>query len=125
VLVKKIQTDNTQLDDIPYNFLIGGDGKVYEGRGFEYEGQHSSNIDASEYNSIGICIAFIGKYETAAPSSAQVEVLSEFIDHFVSHGKIYEDYKIFTQDDLMYTSVKATALKEAIDKLTNFYPRKF
>nr|CAD7266797.1 unnamed protein product [Timema shepardi] len=30
--------DNKHLSDIPYNFLIGGDGNVYEGRGFKIQG---------------------------------------------------------------------------------------
>ncbi|CAG2068451.1 unnamed protein product, partial [Timema podura] len=30
--------DKKHLSDIPYNFLIGGDGNVYEGRGFKIQG---------------------------------------------------------------------------------------
>lgn len=41
-----------------YRFLIGGDGKVYEGRGFNIVGAH-----APSYNdkSIGICL--LGNWE--------------------------------------------------------------
>ncbi|KAG5676718.1 hypothetical protein PVAND_006530 [Polypedilum vanderplanki] len=55
-VVKRIQNENSHLDDIPYNFLIGNDGKVYEGRGFEKEGQHTSNLYGSNYNSIDFII---------------------------------------------------------------------
>ncbi|XP_071487700.1 peptidoglycan-recognition protein SC1a-like [Diadema antillarum] len=53
--LRKIQ--NFHMDfrgwwDIGYNFLIGGDGNVYEGRGLERKGAH-----ARSYNqySIGLC----------------------------------------------------------------------
>jgi hypothetical protein len=125
VLVKKTQTDNSQLDDIPFNFLIGGDGKVYEGRGFEYEGQHTSNIDATEYNSIGICIAFIGDHESTAPYENQLNILRAFIEYFISHEVINESYMIFSQDDLVYREVKASALKEAVSSFDHYHSREF
>ncbi|XP_059609420.1 peptidoglycan-recognition protein 2-like isoform X2 [Phlebotomus argentipes] len=48
--------------DIAYNFLIGNDGRVYEGIGWDYVGRHTKN-----FNDISIGIAFIGDF--TAPSS--------------------------------------------------------
>ena len=31
-------------DDIGYNFMIGGDGAVYEGRGWDSQGAHTKGI---------------------------------------------------------------------------------
>lgn len=45
--------DTKQWNDIGYNFLIGGDGNVYEGRGWGKHGAHSSPYNSK---SIGICI---------------------------------------------------------------------
>lgn len=39
--------------DIGYNFLIGEDGNVYEGRGWNYVGAHAPGYNTQ---SIGICI---------------------------------------------------------------------
>ncbi|KAG5676720.1 hypothetical protein PVAND_006532 [Polypedilum vanderplanki] len=120
LLVKQIQVENSHLDDIPYNYLIGGDGKVYEGRGFEFEGQHTANLHGTEFNSIGICIAFIGNYNVTSPNENQLNVLREFINHFISK-ELSEDYIIIKQDDLIYKSTKANALNEAIVNFENYY----
>ncbi|GFS90433.1 peptidoglycan-recognition protein 1 [Trichonephila clavipes] len=48
--------------DIAYNFLIGGDGRVYEGVGWKNQGSHSIN-----FNSVSLGIAFIGDYTNVAP----------------------------------------------------------
>ena len=37
-------------DDIGYNFLVGEDGRVYEGRGWYRQGAHALNFNS---NSIG------------------------------------------------------------------------
>ena len=121
-IVKSIQTEESGLDDIPYNYLIGGDGRIYEGRGIEYEGQHTSNLDATEYNSIGICITFIGNYETTAPDSNQISLLTGLIDFYKDKGSIADDYIIVLQDDLKYFPIKATALNAEIEKLAHYRP---
>ncbi|KAG5676719.1 hypothetical protein PVAND_006531 [Polypedilum vanderplanki] len=120
-LVKKIQTENSDLDDIPYNFLIGNDGKVYEGRGFEFQGQHTSNLYGTEFNSIGICIAFIGNYNTTSLTEDQLRIFTDFINHYISKD-VSEDYLIFSQDDLMNTDIKSSALNEAFSNFENFLP---
>uniref|UniRef100_A0A1B0GQR6 Peptidoglycan recognition protein family domain-containing protein n=1 Tax=Phlebotomus papatasi TaxID=29031 RepID=A0A1B0GQR6_PHLPP len=63
-LVKNIQDyhmNELKLDDIGYNFLIGGDGSIYEGVGWHRRGSHTYG-----YNSRSIGIAFIGNYESKA-----------------------------------------------------------
>ncbi|KAK2159880.1 hypothetical protein LSH36_144g04046 [Paralvinella palmiformis] len=32
--------DESELNDIGCNFLVGNDGRIYEGRGWKFEGQH-------------------------------------------------------------------------------------
>lgn len=122
--VKSLQTFDPTLDDIPYNFLIGGDGNVYEGRGIDIQGQHTENLDATEYNSIGICIAFIGSYVSISPNASQIEALQKFITNFIDLRLIDTNFKMFLRDDLKYFPSKATALNEVISNLDNFYPRK-
>lgn len=47
-------------NDIGYNFVVGEDGNVYEGRGWGTHGAHSTSYNSK---SIGICIIgnFVGK----------------------------------------------------------------
>lgn len=49
--------DTKGWDDIGYNFIIGEDGNIYEGRGWGKKGAHSKPFNSK---SIGICI--IGNY---------------------------------------------------------------
>jgi hypothetical protein len=46
-------------EDIGYNFLIGGDGRIYQGRGFNVVGTH-----APRYNQKSIGICFIGDWSS-------------------------------------------------------------
>jgi hypothetical protein len=60
------------FSDIAYNFLVGGDGKIYEGRGWDAEGAF-----ARGFNKKSLGIAFIGKdltsnLETLLPFSCIV-----------------------------------------------------
>lgn len=50
--------DRRHWDDIGYNFVIGEDGAVYVGRGWDQVGTHSVN-----YNDKSIAIALIGNFE--------------------------------------------------------------
>jgi N-acetylmuramoyl-L-alanine amidase len=45
--------DSKGWNDIGYNFLVGEDGNVYEGRGWETVGAHAPTYNTK---SIGICI---------------------------------------------------------------------
>lgn len=47
--------------DIGYNFLVGEDGNIYEGRGWGKHGAHSTPYNSK---SIGICMIgnFVGKF---------------------------------------------------------------
>ena len=56
--VRSIQRDQMRIfDDIAYNFLVGGDGRTYEGRGWDAQGAF-----ARQFNNDSFGIAFIGYY---------------------------------------------------------------
>lgn len=48
--------------DIGYNFVVGEDGNIYEGRGWSKHGAHSVSYNSK---SIGICLIgnFVGKFD--------------------------------------------------------------
>jgi len=59
-MVKSYQDQHMDVNgwsDIGYNFVVGGDGNVYEGRGWGKQGAH-----APGYNSQSIGICFIGTF---------------------------------------------------------------
>jgi hypothetical protein len=59
------------LKDIPFNFMIGDDGFVYEGRGFRFQGEIANNNATSSFNDIGIFVAFIGTFSNREDPSQQ------------------------------------------------------
>lgn len=66
--------DHKQWEDIGYNFLVGEDGNVYEGRGWGVKGAHSIPYNGK---SMGICM--IGNFESkfeARSRDNQVEPLT-------------------------------------------------
>lgn len=109
--VQEIHARNSQLLDIPWNFLIGGDGKVYEGRGNLYEGEHTMNAFGSNYNDIGIGIGFIGNFTTELPPYQMRNVFYEFIEQSTLYMNFSVDYKVFLQDQLIYKNTEASGLK--------------
>lgn len=100
--VKSIQNthiDNKKWSDIGYNFLVGEDGNVYEGRGWGKHGAH-----APDYNSKSIGICIIGTFTSQLPNAAALNAVKSLIDCGVTEGKIKSDYKLFG-----HRQVKATA----------------
>jgi len=61
-------------DDIGYNWLVDGNGVIYEGRGSGNRGAHFSCMNAE---TTGICM--IGNFETATPTEDALESLEELI----------------------------------------------
>ncbi|KAK2156280.1 hypothetical protein LSH36_217g05108 [Paralvinella palmiformis] len=75
-LIKAMQDADLEegKDDIKYNFLIGQDGVIYEGRGWDVTGQHTVGK-----NSKSIGVALIGDFSDTEPSQASQDALSSLI----------------------------------------------
>ena len=82
-------TGTNGWDDIGYNWLIDGNGIVYEGRGQGLQGAHFSCMNEK---TIGICV--IGNYENATPSAEAINALQNFI----AWGSCEEDIDVLGMD---------------------------
>lgn len=82
-------TGTNGWDDIGYNWLIDGNGIIYEGRGQGLQGAHFSCMNE---NTIGICV--IGNYEIATPSTEAIDALQNFI----AWGACEEDIDVLGMD---------------------------
>ncbi|KAJ8958409.1 hypothetical protein NQ318_002191 [Aromia moschata] len=93
--------------DIGYHFAAGGDGRIYEGRGWSRVGAH-----APHYNNISIGICVIGDWTSNLPPETQLGEVKKFIAMGVREGKIMEDYKLAGQEgtdcpgDALYNEIK-------------------
>ncbi|KAK3912836.1 Peptidoglycan recognition protein 1 [Frankliniella fusca] len=78
-------------DDIGYNFqLVGGDGIVYAGRGWDSVGGHFDNTVWNQTMNI----ALIGNFTETLPPWLQREQVQKFIAWGITMGKIQRDYQL-------------------------------
>ncbi|XP_035785875.1 peptidoglycan-recognition protein LE-like isoform X8 [Anopheles albimanus] len=107
---------NQGFADIGYNFLVGGDGQVYEGRGWNKQGAHTKG-----YNGISQGIAFIGNFETVdRPEEAQIEQLTTLLRNGTDTGKLDKNYKLFGALQLKATLSPGKFLMEKLAQLPHF-----
>ncbi|TGZ51232.1 Uncharacterized protein DBV15_03183 [Temnothorax longispinosus] len=101
--------------DIGYNFLVGEDGNVYEGRGWDKQGAHSVSYNKK---SIGICI--IGDYSDRTPNAAAVQAVTNLIAHGVQNRKIKNDYKLLGHLQTWATNCPGNSLYTMIKSWPNW-----
>ncbi|CAF1002215.1 unnamed protein product [Rotaria magnacalcarata] len=77
--------------DIGYHFLVGENGKAYEGRGWNREAAHSLEWNNDAY---GICI--IGNFTMASPNEKASNAIRSLIDCGVKSGHVKENYYVIT-----------------------------
>ncbi|XP_035785870.1 peptidoglycan-recognition protein LE-like isoform X4 [Anopheles albimanus] len=137
---------NQGFADIGYNFLVGGDGQVYEGRGWNKQGAHTKGTFWHEtqwnripvdmvfrlltrvyccgltgYNGISQGIAFIGNFETVdRPEEAQIEQLTTLLRNGTDTGKLDKNYKLFGALQLKATLSPGKFLMEKLAQLPHF-----
>ncbi|XP_054258306.1 peptidoglycan-recognition protein SC2-like [Macrosteles quadrilineatus] len=105
--VKELQLRHQQekgVPDIKHNFLLGGDGALYEGRGFQRLGPKYSPL-VDEKHSLSeesIEIAFIDKYNNH-PSPILLKVLSECLAFGVEGNFIQSKFHLYwmTEKDVV------------------------
>ncbi|XP_072286670.1 peptidoglycan recognition protein 1-like [Pyxicephalus adspersus] len=103
------------LEDIGYNFLIGEDGAVYEGRGWKTNGGHASN-----YNSISTGIGFIGSYTNHVPNTAAQNAAKQLIACGVERNYIKKTYALKGHRDVKNTKCPGDSFYKAIQKWAHF-----
>ncbi|KAH8378654.1 hypothetical protein KR009_000483 [Drosophila setifemur] len=107
-MIKNIQSDHKgrrNFSDIGYNFIVAGDGKVYEGRGFGLQGSHAPN-----YNSKSIGIVFIGNFQSSAPSAQMLQNAKDLIEMAKQRGALKENYTLLGHRQTKATSCPGDAL---------------
>ncbi|XP_055851971.1 peptidoglycan-recognition protein LB-like [Episyrphus balteatus] len=102
-------------DDIGYNFLIGADGEIYEGRGFGVQGAHAPGYN---YRSIGICL--IGNWSDSVPPQEMLDKMKELINYGVEKGHIQRNYRLHGHGQVKATECPGKALQAEIEKWEHF-----
>lgn len=105
------------LMDIPYNFLVGGDGCAYEGCGWDFAGIHSGRL-----NKKIIGISFIGTFDSVGPPKQQLLAAQQLIELGVKEGKIANDYKLLGHRQVAGDRSPGDALYEIIKTWPRWSP---
>ncbi|XP_022213819.2 peptidoglycan-recognition protein LF [Drosophila obscura] len=103
--------------DIAYNFLVGGDGQIYVGRGWHGQGQHVRG-----YSAVSIGIAFIGTFVNVEPPVRQVEAAKRLMAEGVRLHKLHPDYHIYAHRQLSPTESPGQKLFEMIKHWPRWTP---
>ncbi|XP_029427105.1 peptidoglycan recognition protein 1 [Rhinatrema bivittatum] len=103
--------------DIGYNFLVGGDGSIFEGRGWSSVGAHAPN-----YNSNSIGISFIGSFTSSAPTTAAQNAVKSLISCAVSRGTVRSAYTLKGHRNVTATDCPGNTLYNIIKSWPRFAP---
>ncbi|XP_044844983.1 peptidoglycan-recognition protein SC2-like [Mauremys mutica] len=101
--------------DIGYNFLIGEDGRVYEGRGWNTRGAH-----ASGWNDKSLGLAFLGNFSNGVPSAAARFAAQSLIRCAINRGSLSSSYTLKGHRNVGPTSCPGNALYGVISRWARF-----
>ncbi|XP_013190227.2 peptidoglycan recognition protein [Amyelois transitella] len=103
------------FQDVGQSFLIGGNGKVYEGAGWTRVGAHTRN-----YNNRSIGISFVGNFMNKLPTSSALQAAMDLIACGVKSQYLSEDYHVMGHRQLSPTLSPGDALQEEINIWPHF-----
>ncbi|XP_017122120.1 peptidoglycan-recognition protein LC isoform X7 [Drosophila elegans] len=110
-VVQDFHMDSWNWDHVGYNFLVGGDGRVYEGRGWDYVGAHTKG-----YNVGSIGISFIGTFTRRKPEERQLKACQLLLEEGVRLKKLTPDYRLYGHRQLSATESPGEELYKIIQK---------
>lgn len=108
--------ESREWNDIAYNFLVGCDGNVYEGRGWGVVGAHTIG-----YNSKSMGISFIGCFMRQLPTKVALNACKNFLKRGVEEGHLAPDYKLIAHCQCRSTESPGRKLYEELQTWEHFY----
>ncbi|XP_052091270.1 uncharacterized protein LOC127728091 [Mytilus californianus] len=115
-VIQNFHMDGNNWDDIAYNFLIGEDGRVYEGRGWNKVGAHTLG-----WNENSIAFAFMGNFNDRKPKPIALEALRNIISCGIKDGKISPHYTLYGHRDKRPTDSPGNYLYAEIRHFKHFH----
>uniref|UniRef100_A0A0K8R8L1 Putative peptidoglycan recognition protein n=1 Tax=Ixodes ricinus TaxID=34613 RepID=A0A0K8R8L1_IXORI len=104
--------------DIAYQYLVGGDGAVYVGRGFGVVGAHTL-----AYNYKSVSFGFIGNFTYHAPTEEMLTTAENLIDCGIRLGKILANYTLHGQRDANNRDCPGEAFYKRMTEFSRFRGR--
>ncbi|XP_016075608.1 PREDICTED: peptidoglycan recognition protein 3-like [Miniopterus natalensis] len=107
--------DRLNFCDIGYHFLVGQDGGVYEGVGWQIQGSHTYG-----YNDIALGIAFMGNFVEKPPNAAALEAAQSLIQCAADKGYLTPNYLLVGHSDVINALSPGKALYNIISTWPHF-----
>ncbi|KAJ8664831.1 hypothetical protein QAD02_006493 [Eretmocerus hayati] len=98
-LIQKLCVESKGWGNVGFNFLVGGDGNVYEGLGWGVEGARTK-----PFNPKSLGIALIGDFQNMRPTDAQLDATKKFLEYAVEQNQLDPNYKIIVQRQVIVTN---------------------
>ncbi|XP_069701768.1 uncharacterized protein [Periplaneta americana] len=112
----KSRTKGKEFVDIGYNFVIGGDGNVYEGRGWDVASFHQKSEGV-------IGISFIGDYrERDFLTDGEIEAAQQLLVLGVNMGKISPSYALIGHNQTFRANSPGENIVKVIQKWPKWSP---
>ncbi|XP_030373354.1 peptidoglycan-recognition protein LC isoform X3 [Scaptodrosophila lebanonensis] len=108
-VIQEFHMNGWGWDDVGYNFMVGGDGRIYVGRGWDCVGAHTKG-----YNMDSIGISFIGTFNKILPTEQQLQACQLLIAEGVRLKKLDPDYKLYGHRQLSATESPGALLYKII-----------
>ncbi|KAL6116369.1 pglyrp1 [Pungitius sinensis] len=112
VSIQRTHMTERGFDDIGYNFLVGGDGAVYEGRGWGVVGAHAKG---NNHDSLGI--AFMGNFKEDTPSPEAMSSVKRLLESGARRGLLRPQFTVLGHRDLGQTECPGAKLYAALPEL--------
>ncbi|KAH3694403.1 uncharacterized protein LOC127862599 isoform X1 [Dreissena polymorpha] len=115
--IQHLHQDINRWADIGYNFVIGQDGSVYMGRGWDRVGAHTLG-----WNNKSISFAFTGNFTEKQPTDDALKALDAALVLGVKLGKLTPDFKLHGHRDARPTESPGQKLYDLIRKHEHYEP---
>ncbi|XP_042244851.1 N-acetylmuramoyl-L-alanine amidase-like [Thunnus maccoyii] len=115
--MQRFHQEDRSWNDIGYNFVVGSDGYVYEGRGWNLHGIHTRG-----HNSRGYGVSIIGNYTATLPSRHAMDLLRhQLVRCAVDGGRLVANFTIHGHRQMVnYTACPGDAFFSEIRKWEHF-----
>lgn len=113
--LQSLRMDRLHTCDIGYNFLVGQDGAIYEGVGWNVRGSHTPG-----YDDIALGLAFTGTFSEKPPNAAALEAAQTLIQCAVDKGYLTPNYILVGHSDVSNTLSPGKALYNLISTWPHF-----
>ncbi|CAH1780355.1 unnamed protein product, partial [Owenia fusiformis] len=110
--------------DIGYNFLIGEDGRAYEGRGWLTKGAHAG----APFNTLAYGISIMGDFSNLLPNQMALDAFNSLVECGINNSRILSNYSLIGHRQARrpyYTTCPGKALYCHIQSWDHFKPYQF